>query len=181
MHCFRRGGYHPPALSSYEKGAWGFRLWTGREIVSPCGATYFDRVGSSVQTAYPSSRPGGQVSLIPLYLLSKLNPLCWASVWYRLRAGELFRLWASSFCSGAKGTKRPPGAAHGHLQCPIPPRPGPPFNLRGNHQGARLYPSGAGKGQDTAPYAARCAAVGGFAALRMRRTPCGCCRSVLAG
>ena len=96
-------------------------------MISPCGATYFARVGSSVQTAYPSPRPGGQVSLISLYLLSKLNPLRWASVWYRLRAGELFRLWASSFCSGAKGTKRPPGAAHGHLQCPIPPPPDPHY------------------------------------------------------
>ena len=96
-------------------------------MVSPCGATYFARDGSSVQTAYPSSRPNGQASLIPLYLLSKLNPLRGASVWYRLRAGELFRLWASSFCSGAKGTKRPPGAAHGHLQCPIPPPPDPHY------------------------------------------------------
>ena len=67
-----------------------------------------------------------------------------------------FRLRASSFCSGAKGTKRPPGAAHGHLQCPIPPPPDPLFFLRESHQGARLYPSGAGKGQDTAPRAARC-------------------------
>ena len=92
---------------------------------------------------------------------------------------EWFRLRASSFCSGAKGTKRPPGAAHGHLQCPIPPPPDPLFFLRWSHQGAKLYPSGAGKDQDTAPRAARCAAVGGFAALRMRRTPCGCCRSVL--
>ena len=42
-----------------------------------------------------------------------------------------FRLRASSFCSGAKGTKRPPGAAHGHFQCPIPPPPDPLFFLRG--------------------------------------------------
>ena len=68
---------------------------------------------------------------------------------------EWFRLRASSFCSGAKGTKRPPGAAHGHLQCPIPPPPDPLFFLRWSHQGARLYPSGAGKDQDTAPRAAR--------------------------
>ena len=41
----RRGGYYPSALSSYEKGTWGFCLWTGRGMVSPCGATYFARVG----------------------------------------------------------------------------------------------------------------------------------------
>ena len=82
------------------------------------------------------------------------------------------------FARGGKVGKAPPGAAHGHLQCPIPPPPDPPFILRGSHQGARWYPTGAGKGQDTVPRAARCAAVGGFAALRMRRTSCGCCRSV---
>ena len=37
-------------------------------------ATYFARDGSSVQTAYPSSRPYGQASVIPLYLLSNPNP-----------------------------------------------------------------------------------------------------------
>ena len=61
---------------------WGFRLRAEMEMVSPCGATYFARVG--------------------------------------------------------KVGKAPPGAAHGHLQCPIPPRPGPPFILRRSHQGA-LY------------------------------------------
>ena len=40
----------------------------------------------------------------------------------------------------------------------------------------RMEP-GAGEGQDACVSAARCAAVGGSAALRMRRTPCGCCRS----
>ena len=37
--------------------------------------------------------------------------------------------------------------------------PRTPCFLRGSHQGARLYPSGAGKGQDTAPRAARCRSV----------------------
>ena len=72
-----------------------------------------------------------------------------------------------------------PSVPSGHLPLTGGVGPGPPLFLRGSHQGARLYPSGAGKRQDTAPCAARCAAVGGFAALRMRRTPCGCCRSVL--
>ena len=70
-----------------------------------------------------------------------------------------FRLRASSFCSGAKGTKKPPGEAHGHLTMPYPASPGPPVFLRGSHQGARLYPTGAGKRQDTAPRAARCRSV----------------------
>ena len=60
------------------------------------------------------------------------------------------------FARGGKVGKAPPGAAHGHLQCPIPPPPDPPFILRGSHQGVKLYPSGAGKGQDTVPRAARC-------------------------
>ena len=38
---------------------------------------------------------------------------------------------------------------------PYPASPGPPFNLRVSHQGEKLYPSGAGKGQDTTPRAAR--------------------------
>ena len=63
-----------------------FRLRAGMWMVSPCGATYFARVG--------------------------------------------------------KVDKAPPGAAHGHLQCPIPPRPGPPLFLRGRHQGAvYLHPA----------------------------------------
>ena len=63
-----------------------------------------------------------------------------------------FRLRASSFCSGAKGTKRPPGAAHGHLQCPIPPRPGPPFILRWSHQGAvHFHPA---RAKDRIPFLA---------------------------
>ena len=41
----------------------------------------------------------------------------------------------------------------------MPPPPDPLFFLRGSHQGARLYPSGAGEGQDTAPRAARCRSV----------------------
>ena len=80
--------------------------------------------------------------------------------------------WASVWVGATGGGSRA-------FTMPYPAAPRAPVYLRGSHQGARLYPSGAGKGQDTAPRAVRCAAVGGFVALRMRRTPCGCCRSVL--
>ncbi len=66
---------------------------------------------------------------------------------------------ATYFARVGKVGKAPPGAAHGHLQCPIPPPPGPPFILRESHQGVKLYPSGAGKRQDTLPHAARCRSV----------------------
>ena len=46
---------------------------------------------------------------------------------------------------------------HSVFLCRLPPDP--PFVLRGSHQGARLYPSGAGKGQDTVPCADRCRSV----------------------
>ena len=67
----------------------------------------------------------------------------------------MFRLRATYFARVGKVGKAPPGAAHGHFQCPIPPRPGPPLFLRESYQRAKLYPSGAGKRQDIAPRAAR--------------------------
>ena len=41
---------------------------------------------------------------------------------------------ATYFAHVGKVGKTPPGAAHGHFQCPIPPPPDPPFNVRGSHQ-----------------------------------------------
>ena len=66
---------------------------------------------------------------------------------------------ATYFAHVGKVGKAPPEAAHGHLIMPYPASPGPPLFLRGSHQGARLYPSGAGKRQDTASYAVRCRSV----------------------
>ena len=101
-----------------------------------------------------------------------------------------------SLAPSGQFTLESPGAAHGHLTMPYPAGPYPlcPFGTSppdrgrrprtpvlfygGRHQEGRQNSSGAGKGQDTCLSAARCAAVCGFAALRMRRTPCGCCRSV---
>ena len=70
-----------------------------------------------------------------------------------------FRLRASSFCSGAKGTKKPPGAAHGHLQCPIPPPPDPLFILRGPPSRTQKITYRRGKDQDSCLCAARCRSV----------------------
>ena len=70
-----------------------------------------------------------------------------------------FRLRASSFCSGAKGTKRPPGAAHGHLTMPYPAAPRTPCFLRGAPPRGCVSLSGAGKNQDACLSANRCRSV----------------------
>ena len=71
----------------------------------------------------------------------------------KLRNGTWgFRLRASSFCSGAKGTKRPPGAAHGHLQCPIPPPPDPHLIYGGATKGqGYIHPA---RAKDRTPFLA---------------------------
>ena len=56
-----------------------------------------------------------------------------------------FRLRASSFCSGAKGTKRPPGAAHGHLTMPYPAATRTPFIFTGEPSRRRAITCRRGK------------------------------------
>ena len=71
-----------------------------------------------------------------------------------------FRLRATYFAHVRKVGKAPPGtASRKTLRVFMPPRPGPPvFSTKEPPRGC-VSPSGAGKGQDTAPRAARCRSV----------------------
>ena len=67
-----------------------------------------------------------------------------------------FRLRATYFAHVGKVGKTPPGAAHGHLQCPIPPPPDPPFIYGGDTKEHNyIHPA---REKDRTPFccAARC-------------------------
>ena len=58
-----------------------------------------------------------------------------------------------------KRNQKTAGGGSRAFTMPYPASPEPPLFLRGSHQRAKLYPSGAGKRQDTVPCAARCRSV----------------------
>ena len=65
------------------------RILFGGEVVGVIdpAARPIRSMTASAQISYPSLRLNRQSSLIPLRLLSKTDPLCWALFWDRLRAG----------------------------------------------------------------------------------------------
>ena len=62
-------------------------------------------------------------------------------------------------CPRRQSRQNATGGGSRAFTMPYPASPGPPFDLRGSHQGVKLYPSGADKDQDTVPCAARCRSV----------------------
>ena len=67
---------------------------------------------------------------------------------------------ATYFAHVGKVGKAPPGdGVSKNTPCFYAASPGPPLFLRGSHQGVWKNLPGAGKGQDTAPCAARCRSV----------------------
>ena len=118
---------------------------------APAGTPFCPRrlVGTNCISLVPTWRSGLAHSVVP--------PLQTEPTFVGLRfglapPGEC--VWKNTSCFYAACPT--PSVPSGHLPLTGGVGPGPPFILRESHQGARLYPSGAGKGQDTIPRAARC-------------------------
>ena len=122
---------------------------------APAGTPFCPRrlVGTNCISLVPTWRSGLAHSVVPPL---QTEPTLFVGLRFGLAPpGEC--VWKNTSCFYA--TCPTPSVPSGHLPLTGGVGPGPPFILRESHQGARLYPSGAGKGQDAYLCAARCRSV----------------------